>query len=480
MEAAKKNINQIDGRTEVTIQEKTFLVHGSQVIPINAESVSRYSLSFRYVDGHKIINSDESVNLLIKNNGRSVEVGPCRILSDPEIQGNAGRLVFLNDVYDFQCLLRTKKLIALQAPFKDLPAVMARKNNILQSFKEFTADLVYDLSAYKKIFDEQDSQYELEPDDVKNSVQQAIITTEGSKFMEFFHRKVKELEHQVASFDLEQYQSHGSYFRKQLWEFILCCALMARTNVKPRGYAGDSEMMKMIYQNSYLGESTFCKLMQKYTVGVPAAQSVRNRRKLIVDRLTKYRKSIQRDPGKKIRILSVACGPACELSDILLSTSDFHDYMFTLLDQDQIALNEAKQFATGIEDKFGLKIDTNYVKMSVRLMFARNHIERHMGKFDFIYSMGLFDYLSTPVAKVVIEKLTQLLLPNGEMVIGNFHVSNPSKCFMEYWGDWHLVHRTEEEFKSLLDGINGVAGTIIFEDTRSQMFLHVKKQAENY
>jgi extracellular factor (EF) 3-hydroxypalmitic acid methyl ester biosynthesis protein len=92
--------------------------------------------------------------------------------------------------------------------------------------------------------------------------------------------------------------------------------------------------------------------------------------------------------------------------------------------------------------------------------------------------MGLFDYLSTPVAKAVLEKLYQLLIPGGELVIGNFHVSNPSKYFMEYWGDWYLMHRTEEEFKDLLKDLNSAAVSIIFEDTRSQMFLHAKRQAE--
>ena len=92
--------------------------------------------------------------------------------------------------------------------------------------------------------------------------------------------------------------------------------------------------------------------------------------------------------------------------------------------------------------------------------------------------MGLFDYLATPVAKAVIEKLYQLLIPGGELVIGNFHVSNPSKYFMEYWGDWYLMHRTEEEFKDLLKEPNSAAVSIIFEKTRSQMFLHAKRQAE--
>jgi extracellular factor (EF) 3-hydroxypalmitic acid methyl ester biosynthesis protein len=89
--------------------------------------------------------------------------------------------------------------------------------------------------------------------------------------------------------------------------------------------------------------------------------------------------------------------------------------------------------------------------------------------------MGLFDYLSSPVAKAIINKLYKLLMPGGELIVGNFHVSNPSKHFMEYWGDWYLIHRTEQEFKNLLSDTSAIKISIKFEDSGSQMFLNVKK-----
>jgi extracellular factor (EF) 3-hydroxypalmitic acid methyl ester biosynthesis protein len=479
MKAAKKKSQVIDTSAEVTRREKTFLLYGTRKVTIYPEVASKYSLFFRYLENHSLQDFDKPVNLLILNNGQSVKVGPCSILPEPGTAGNAGRLVFLRDVYDIRSLFNDNKAVKLQAQFDELAAIMARKEKVRPLFKQFTADLRYDLSAYKTAFDELDMQYQSEPDDVRESVQQAIIETEGLNFMKFFHGKVGELEDLVAGCSLEEHQIHGSYFRKQLREFILCCALMARTNLKPRGYAGDSEMMKMIYANGYQGDSTFCKLMQKYTVGVPAAQSVRNRRKLILERLTKFNGSHEVLPKENLRVLSVACGPAFELADILKSDSDFKRYYFTLLDQDPIALEEARHLVASIEEKFGQKIRVDYLNLSVRMMLGKESIAQNQKKFHFIYSMGLFDYLTTPVAKAIIEKLYQLLYPGGELVVGNFHVSNPSKLFMEYWGDWHLIHRTEEELKALLRFPDQPAVSIIFEQTRSQMFLVAKKQAEN-
>jgi extracellular factor (EF) 3-hydroxypalmitic acid methyl ester biosynthesis protein len=144
-----------------------------------------------------------------------------------------------------------------------------------------------------------------------------------------------------------------------------------------------------------------------------------------------------------------------------------------------MALNEATRLIDKIEKISGTKVQVDYVEASVRTMLADKTIMGSLGKFHFIYSMGLFDYLATPVAKVVIESLYRLLNQGGELIIGNFHVSNPSRNFMEYWGDWYLIHRTEDELRNLLPDADSAEVDIIFEDTRSQMFLHAKKKKLN-
>lgn len=475
MDTAKKNLQLIDTCTEVSLQEKAFLVQGTTKFPINAERASKYSLFFRYADDRRLSDSNQPVNLLIQNNGDSFQIGPCRILTERDLNGYSGCLVFCDTVYEIPSLLYDKKVVKLQSAFKDLARIKERKQRIRGIFKQYTSDLTYDLSVYKKIFDDLDFKYREEPKAVKDSIQKAIIQSEGQNFLRFFHEKVEELNHIIKGFNRREHQQHGFYFRKQLWHFILCCALMTRTNLKPRGYAGDSEMMRMIYLDDYQGDTTFCKLMQKYTVGVPAAQSVRNRRTLITNKLHNFRETACIAPLKKLRVLSVACGPAFELSDILVSPHDFATCHFTLLDQDPLALEEAEAHISCIEKSSQRRVQAEYINMSVRLMLAGEPAFGNLGNFQFIYSMGLFDYLNTPVAKAIIEKLYRLLAPGGEMVVGNFHVSNPSRYFMEYWGDWYLIHRTEEELKELLPEPSGAKVSIIFENTGSQMFLVARK-----
>jgi extracellular factor (EF) 3-hydroxypalmitic acid methyl ester biosynthesis protein len=108
-------------------------------------------------------------------------------------------------------------------------------------------------------------------------------------------------------------------------------------------------------------------------------------------------------------------------------------------------------------------------------MLASPQLKGRWGEFDFIYSMGLFDYLTPRVASAVLLMLFQLLKPGGEIIAGNFHTSNPSKYYMEYWADWVLYHRTEQEFGDLLGNDALAEIDIFFDDTGSQMFLHVRK-----
>lgn len=475
MEAAKKNTQLIDTRTEVSLQEKTFLVHGTQKVPIRAQVASKYSLFFHYLENHPLLDPNEPINLLIRNNGQSVELGPCRILPGPDLNGYHGRLVFIQAVYDFECLLGSDKINELQAPFSDLPLVLRRKDTIRPSFKEYTANLTYDLNVYKKLFDSLDSQYCEEPDDVRESIQNAIFNTEGQKFMRFLDEKLDELKNTISDFSKEEHQRHGFYFRKQLWNFLLSYPFAAQCNLKPRGYPGDSEIMRMIYYDDYQGDSTFAKLMHKHGAEQSGSQSVRNRIELIANLLNNVCDNNGFSPQQKMEVLSVGCGPAFEIKDIVRSPQDCENFHFIFMDQDPQALSEAGDLIHGIEKKFARKIEVDYIHSSVRTtLFSRTFMAK-FNQFHFIYSMGLFDYLTAPVAKAVIARLYQKLKPNGEMVIGNFHVSNPSRYYMEYWGDWVIIHRTEDEFKNLLQNDLSAHGKVLFENTGNQMFLHLKK-----
>jgi extracellular factor (EF) 3-hydroxypalmitic acid methyl ester biosynthesis protein len=457
------------------IKGEAHLVAGEKFVPIDFEYTSKYSLLVRFLNGDFFGEGSEFSALRLPVNGDTIELGPCRLISELNIDGFAGRLVFTNDVYDLNLLFNEQKVVKLQSTFLNLPLVLSHKNQIRESFREYTANLTYDLNVYKSLFDRLDAEYQDEPDHIRALVQQAVIDTEGRKLMQYLDQQLDEFGQIVGDFKKDEHERHGFYFRRQLWNIILCAPFMARTNLKPRGYSGDSRMMQMIYSNDYQGDSTFAKLMHKHPVEHPAAQAVRNRRTLIADRIRAFSETHPVATGARLKVLSVACGPACEIQDILVTGHDYAKYHFTLLDQDRYALFEAAGSIDQIEKSFGTKIKADYLNESVRTMLATPQLKHEWGQFHFIYSMGLFDYLTPPVAKAVLEKLYSLLMPGGELIVGNYHVSNPGKYYMEYWLDWVLYYRTEKDFLQLTSDMHSKTVNVAFDNTRIQMFLHVKR-----
>jgi len=90
--------------------------------------------------------------------------------------------------------------------------------------------------------------------------------------------------------------------------------------------------------------------------------------------------------------------------------------------------------------------------------------------------MGLFDYLTPPVARAVLSRLYELLAPRGSLVVGNFAAANRNRVYMDYWLDWPLYYRTEESFRALADGL-GAHVSVTFDPTGCQMFLRLDRPA---
>jgi extracellular factor (EF) 3-hydroxypalmitic acid methyl ester biosynthesis protein len=76
-------------------------------------------------------------------------------------------------------------------------------------------------------------------------------------------------------------------------------------------------------------------------------------------------------------------------------------------------------------------------------------------EYDLIYSAGLFDYLSDPVALMAAQQLFKSVRPGGKLVIGNFNVNNPTQVVMDYALDWELIYRSEEDLLELFKNVGG-------------------------
>jgi extracellular factor (EF) 3-hydroxypalmitic acid methyl ester biosynthesis protein len=440
------------------------LEQGDRKIPVKVSRASKLSLHVITEPGSGVREGAVFDRLCLQLPDREAILSRCRV--------EGGQLVFLDDVFDCDALFKVGRVSNLLGFMNELPLVLAQRERIKPQFRDYVAELTYDLSVYKKFFDEQDRVLSKETPAVAAAAQRVLLSRAGGEFFKFLDRRLEELAELVDDFTPEEHERHGYYFRRAMWPYLMAAAIMQRTNLKPRGYAGDAVMMEMIYDNKYVGRYAFNKLLHKHPVEQTAAQAVRNRRVLVPKMM---RETLATSQAQPFRILSVACGPARELDAFFVEGSDYERLALTLLDQDEEALAAARSQVETLSVRAGRSIDVTWVNDSVRTLLRTRDLAGRHGRFEFIYTMGMFDYLTPPVAKALLSKLYELLTPGGAMVIGNYHAANPSRYYMAYWHDWVLYYRTEAEMLELAAVLPQARHHLMFDDSGCQMFLKLER-----
>ncbi len=341
-----------------------------------------------------------------------------------------------------------------------------------------TARVVRDLERYLAHFDRIDAEAaSLEPDQGER-MRALSMEQHGPEMLATIDLHLAALETVDGRLAPESRVAARSYFRERVWKYLQRSEFHARTVLKPRGYAGDSVLMQWIYDAERVGDSTFGMLLHGHVVGVEAAQAVRNRRRKIAAEVRSSSAALTGRMSRPFEILSVACGPAWELRDLFQQREDAARYSLTLLDQDPQALSEARSAVEGAARAIDGEIHARYLCESVKTKRTAAELAEVWGRFDFIYSMGLFDYLTEKTAKGLLSTLYGQLQPGGRMIIGNYHVGCATRLYLDYWMDWPLVYRTESQLFALAGGLPSARTNISFETTRSQMYLEISKPVE--
>ncbi len=293
----------------------------------------------------------------------------------------------------------------------------------------------------------------------------------GPRVVERLNQASRELTQLVSGLPEEHHTAYRNYYKAELHHLALHSPFMKRAYSKPLGYAGDYEMMNMLYRDHAEGDSLFGQALNLYATQEPAAQANINRLQYLGD---KIRAAIE--ARGHVRLASIGCGPARELAALLDKSPELGRYLdVALIDQEERVLVYCERTLSPLAVKTGVKL--RFIRESVRRLLTAKKLKDTLGECDLIYSAGLFDYLNVRSFSALLSGLYDALGPSGHLCVGNVALHNPTRYFMEYALDWFLIHRSPAELVEFANALKPapIRVEVDAEPTGVNLFLRIWK-----
>jgi extracellular factor (EF) 3-hydroxypalmitic acid methyl ester biosynthesis protein len=250
-----------------------------------------------------------------------------------------------------------------------------------------------------------------------------------------------ELHALVGELDRDQHAEYRAYLHEHVGALFACSPFLQRARTKPLGYAGDYEMMNMLYRDHAEGSTLFGKAMNLYATRSPVAQANINRIEFLGQRILE---TMARVPKGRIKIASIGCGPAQEINTFLTKHPELGERLdVSLVDQEERAISYCERALAPIAARTHAKVQV--IRESVRRLLTDRKLGQALGTCDLIYSAGLFDYFNDRTFDALLRTLQDAVAEGGTLAIGNVAAQNPNRWAMEYFTEWFLNHRSPEE-----------------------------------
>ena len=447
---------------------------------------SRTGLSFVMEEGSLIFKIGDIIkDLRFYSQDREIFKGQAHIIhiqDEEEYDKLISRVgcSFSDNFLDVYSIIRVDKVTRLQNEFMDFVQSMAIEEGLDPEFVNLTSRLHYVLAGFQDKLTKEEESINKESEELIPILRETLRDLAYDALRDELSRYYDHLSKVTSRFaDSKLHYIHKEFFQKRLSQFLLKSKLFNRAFEKPLGYAGDYEMMNIIYRNDFEGDDVFSQVMNKIDCEGSGATAVRNRRSYLYDKIMKTMEEGMYTGEGALKVMSVACGPAMEVYDVLVSLKGkklSREVEFIGIDQDRNALNDASSRIDPLcKDRNDFKV--KLLEDNIKRLIVGKEVNNEMYKgINLIYSAGLFDYLSERASMRLVNRLYNFLAPGGFLIIGNFGSYNPQRFIMEYGAEWYLFHRSEEDLKALASGVPEDASIEVEREPEGiNLFLNIRK-----
>ena len=263
----------------------------------------------------------------------------------------------------------------------------------------------------------------------------------------------------------------GEFWKKAGW-VVGYGPLQRHAREKPRGYAGDFEMLERISAQT-LSPGVVPGAFDQFFQNQAAPRAVRNRNVLIADKIVH---AVRQYAAKRpIKIVSVGSGPAADVRRAVaeLVEPELQRLNVVLLDIDPHALEFAKV-------QLGKQIPSGGLathRVNLFRIPRQRHVAQLLEDADMIICAGILDYLNQQDATALLAAMWSRLRDDGKLLAFNFTLANPSRAYMEWFGNWYLTYRTHDEMRELghRAGWSDRRFVVDAEDESTNLFIEVTK-----
>jgi extracellular factor (EF) 3-hydroxypalmitic acid methyl ester biosynthesis protein len=180
-----------------------------------------------------------------------------------------------------------------------------------------------------------------------------------------------------------------------------------------------------------------------------------------------------------IKVFNLGCGPALEIQDFLANSELSNHAQFTLLDFNDETIEHVSAVLQSAKRVHRRRTSIQCVKKSVAQLLkeaAKAGAGPSGAGYDVVYCAGLFDYLTAPVCTRLMSLFYEMLAPGGLLVATNVFAINPSRNWMEYSVDWHLIYRDRAGMTGICPPQAPADACVVKSDpTGLNLFVEVRK-----
>lgn len=257
-----------------------------------------------------------------------------------------------------------------------------------------------------------------------------------SRFEKEYWKIIDKLESAVRkSTDNKLHLKMKQIFRGRLYQYISQSYITSRASAKPFGYGGDYINLQYLYDEQVISPTNMGKYFDKMFITDPLSRAVIDRVNTMAQKLSEF---ILESKKTELHILNIASGSGFDLFQVAKQSINKKIYIHCF-DQEVYSLLYLKNKMSTLQHN----IQFVFYKEDILHFFKKWADSK---KFDYIYNIGLADYLSDRILKNLMQESINALAEDGKFVLAHKDYKKFPYQYPAWSIGWEFFPRSLEEY----------------------------------